>query len=67
MCRMLSKVSINETSIMDEMLSCPYSLQYLSENGRQPENPAQRGNHNDGCGLAFFEKENLQIHVYRYR
>jgi predicted glutamine amidotransferase len=61
MCRMFSKVSFKETSPINEMLNCPYSLKYLSENGRQPENAEVRGTHNDGCGMAFFENGKLKI------
>ncbi|HNU33775.1 MAG TPA: class II glutamine amidotransferase [Bacteroidia bacterium] len=61
MCRMFSKISFKETSPLNEMLNCPYSLKYLSTQGRQPENPELRGNHNDGCGMAFFENEKLKI------
>lgn len=58
---MFSKVSFKEVSPLNEMLNCPYSLKYLSANGRQPENPNDRGNHNDGCGMAFFENGKLKI------
>ena len=62
MCRMIAKVSVQETSIMDEMLNCPYSLEYLSKHGRQPDDPAQRGNHRDGCGMAFIHNNTTEIH-----
>lgn len=62
MCRMIAKVSVATTSIMDEMLTCPYSLKYLSEQGRLPENPQQRGSHHDGCGLAFIRDGNTEVH-----
>jgi predicted glutamine amidotransferase len=62
MCRMIAKISVNETSIMDEMLNCPYSLEYLSEHGRQPGNPSERGNHRDGCGMAFIRKDTTEVH-----
>lgn len=61
MCRMLSKASFREVSPVSEMLNCPYSLKYLSTQGRQPSDPATRGNHNDGCGMAYFENGNLKI------
>ncbi|MEP7170770.1 MAG: class II glutamine amidotransferase, partial [Bacteroidota bacterium] len=62
MCRMIAKASVRETSIMDEMLNCPYSLEYLSEHGRQPDEPSQRGNHRDGCGMAFIQNNTTEIH-----
>lgn len=61
MCRMFSKASFKEVSPINEMLNCPNSLRYLSTQGRQPENPQLRGNHNDGCGMAFFENGKLKI------
>ena len=62
MCRMIAKVSIAETSILEEMLMCPYSLSYLSENGRQPTDPEMRGKHHDGCGIAFAKNGNIEVH-----
>jgi predicted glutamine amidotransferase len=62
MCRMIAKAAVYETSILEEMLNCPYSLQYLSENGRQPDNPVVRGNHHDGCGIAFINHDTTEIH-----
>lgn len=62
MCRMIAKVAVHETSVMDEMMNCPYSLEYLSEQGRQPDNPAQRGQHRDGCGMAFIHSNRTEIH-----
>ena len=59
---MIAKASIAETSIMDEMLTCPQSLQYLSTDGRLPDNPKQRGNHRDGCGIAFVANNKIEIH-----
>ncbi|MEO5572238.1 MAG: class II glutamine amidotransferase [Bacteroidia bacterium] len=59
---MIAKVSLQETSIMDEMLNCPYSLEYLSEHGRQPNDPVKRGDHRDGCGMAFISKDRTYIH-----
>lgn len=50
---MIAKVSSDPVSILDEMLECPYSLEYLSRNGRQHKDPRQRGPHRDGCGLAY--------------
>lgn len=61
MCRMMAKVSPAPSSIMDEMLHCPTSLHYLSENGRQPHAPSKRGGHNDGCGLAFVSNGTIEI------
>ena len=62
MCRMIAKASITETSIMDEMLNCPHSLQYLSTEGRLPDNPKHRGHHRDGCGVAFVVNNKIEIH-----
>ncbi len=59
---MLAKISVEKTSVLDEMLMCPYSLQYLSENGRQPADPNTRGMHNDGSGLAFANNGAVEIH-----
>jgi predicted glutamine amidotransferase len=59
---MIAKVSSTEASIMDEMLMCPTSLQYLSQMGRQPELPWERGEHNDGCGFAFAHRASIEIH-----
>jgi len=59
---MIAKASIQETTILDEMLNCPYSLEYLSEHGRQPDEPSQRGNHRDGCGMAFIHNTTTEIH-----
>jgi predicted glutamine amidotransferase len=62
MCRMMSKISVKETSILDEMLMCPYSLEYLSENGRQPSDPRIRGRHRDGSGMAFAKNGGVEVH-----
>lgn len=62
MCRMLSKISVEPSSILDEMLKCPYSLKYLSEHGRQPSNPDVRGMHHDGSGMAFVHNGSVEIH-----
>jgi len=62
MCRMIAKASVIETSILDEMLHCPHSLKYLSEHGRQPDDPAERGTHLDGCGIAFIHNGTTEIH-----
>ena len=62
MCRMLAKISVEETGILDEMLLCPYSLKYLSQNGRQPADPETRGTHLDGCGLAFSKSGGVEVH-----
>ncbi len=62
MCRMIAKVSVAPSSIMDEMMMCPYSLKYLSENGRQPGDPDTRGEHNDGSGIAFAKNGNIEVH-----
>jgi len=62
MCRMIAKVSSTEASITEEMFLCPTSLHYLSQNGRQPDTPWERGDHNDGCGLAFVNNESIDIH-----
>lgn len=59
---MIAKISVEKTGIIDEMLSCPYSLKYLSKNGRQPGNPEKRGMHHDGCGMAFSNNGSLEIH-----
>lgn len=61
MCRMIAKVASIETSLLNEMLSCPHSLQYLSTQGRLPDNPRERGNHNDGCGMAFVKGNEIKI------
>ena len=58
---MIAKVSSRPVSIMDEMLQCPYSLEYLSLHGRQSENPDTRGKHRDGCGIAFVDNGNIII------
>jgi predicted glutamine amidotransferase len=62
MCRMLAKISVDETGILDEMLMCPYSLKYLSQNGWQPADPETRGRHLDGCGMAFSTGESVEVH-----
>ncbi len=62
MCRMIAKASIAPSSILEEMLTCPHSLKQLSTQGRLPDNPKERGNHNDGCGLAFAAKNKIEIH-----
>src|SRR5580765_642941 len=62
MCRMIAKVSTTEASIMEEMFLCPTSLQYLSQNARQPDAPWERGQHNDGCGMAFVQNGKLESH-----
>ncbi|UKJ05755.1 class II glutamine amidotransferase [Solitalea lacus] len=59
---MLAKVSIFPTSIQEEMLLSPYSMQYLSKHGRLPEDPETHGEHNDGCGIAFVKNNQLEIH-----
>jgi predicted glutamine amidotransferase len=48
--------------ILDEMMRCPYSLQYLSRNGRQPDDPGMRGSHDDGCGMAFSKNGSMEVH-----
>lgn len=62
MCRMIAKVSSSESSIIEEMFLCPTSLHYLSANGKLPNAPWERGEHNDGCGLAFVQDGNIEIH-----
>ena len=62
MCRMISRISVASNPILEEMLTCPHSLKYLSENGRQPNDPAVRGKHNDGCGMAFSTNGSLEVH-----
>jgi predicted glutamine amidotransferase len=62
MCRMIAKISPEPSSIMEEMLLCPTSLSYLSQNGKQPATPWLRGKHNDGCGLAFLNQGKIEIH-----
>jgi len=62
MCRLIAKASIQATTILDEMLHCPVSLKYLSTQGRLPDNPQQRGEHNDGCGIAFVADKGLEVH-----
>ncbi len=62
MCRMIAKASVTPTNIIDEMLLCPHSLKYLSENGKQPDNPNIRGQHLDGCGMAFITDNTTEIH-----
>ena len=56
MCRMLAKVSVLPTGIMEELEQCPNSLLWLSENGRTSKDPDVRGQHNDGCGMAYIDK-----------
>lgn len=58
---MIAKASVAETTIVDEMLLCPHSLKYLSENGKQPDNPNERGKHLDGCGMAFVKNNAVVI------
>ncbi len=62
MCRMIAKASVAKTSLMSEMMTCPQSLHYLSTQGRLPKNPEQRGNHKDGCGIAFISDTKLELH-----
>ena len=62
MCRMIAKVSSAEASIIDEIFLCPVSLHYLSQNGRQPDAPWERGEHKDGCGMAYIENGSITIH-----
>ncbi len=62
MCRMIAKVSPGPSSILDEMLLCPVSLKYLSKNGRQLLDASKRGDHNDGCGMAFLHDGRIEIH-----
>jgi len=59
---MISKISVEPASLLNEMLMCPYSLKYLSENGMQPSDPGVRGEHHDGCGMAFSKNGSLEIH-----
>lgn len=62
MCRMIAKVSPLPSTILDEMLLCPVSLKYLSKKGRQLHDASQRGEHNDGCGMAFLQDGRIEIH-----
>ncbi|MNE36782.1 Gamma-glutamyl-hercynylcysteine sulfoxide hydrolase [compost metagenome] len=62
MCRMLAKISVYPTTIVEEMLLCPTSLHYLSSQGRMPEDPETRGPHNDGCGIAYVNNKSIEIH-----
>jgi predicted glutamine amidotransferase len=59
---MVAKISAETTSIYEELENCPYSLHWLSAHGKQSKNPEQRGTHNDGCGLAWFEEGKLMLH-----
>ena len=56
MCRMLAKISVIPSGIMHELEQCPYSLFWLSENGRKSHDPDIRGRHNDGCGMAYIDE-----------
>ena len=62
MCRLIAKASLHATTILDEMLNCPTSLFYLSTQGRLPDNPKERGEHNDGCGLAYVQDKQIEVH-----
>src|SRR5688572_18438012 len=62
MCRMISRISVIQKPVLEEMISCPYSLQYLSKNGRQPADPDMRGMHRDGCGMAFSKNGMVEVH-----
>lgn len=53
---MLAKVSVMPTGIMEELEQCPNSMLWLSENGRKSHDPDVRGRHNDGCGMAYIDK-----------
>jgi len=59
---MISRISVASSPILEEMLTCPHSLKYLSENGRQPNDPDARGKHNDGCGMAFSTDGGIEVH-----
>ena len=61
MCRMIAKVSKVESSIMEEMTKCPYSLHYLSANGKVIDGNKERGEHRDGCGIALVNNNNILI------
>ena len=43
-------------------MSCPHSLKYLSQHGRQPHDPELRGEHADGCGMAFSNNRSVEVH-----
>jgi predicted glutamine amidotransferase len=58
---MIAKASVEAVKVADEMLNCPHSLKYLSQQGKQPLNPELRGAHNDGCGIAFVNGSGLTI------
>jgi len=59
---MISRISVGINPILDEMMRCPYSLEYLSKNGRQPSDPGKRGSHDDGCGMAFSKNGTVEVH-----
>jgi len=64
MCRMIAKVSAKPGTILDEMLHCPYSLHYLSENGQKKiRGQIGKGQHRDGCGIAFATDNNIEVHT----
>ncbi len=53
MCRMLAKVSAEPENLEQETLLSSCGLEYLSRLGRQPHDPALRGPHHDGTGMAW--------------
>lgn len=60
MCRMLAKVGVVAGTLEQECLLAPHSLKYLSKFGKQPDNPAVRGEHHDGSGFAFVNESGLE-------
>ena len=64
MCRMIGKVSFEEKTLEYEVLEAPRSLLWLSENGRQPDNPDKRGPHKDGNGISYVENGIVKCEKY---
>ena len=58
MCRFLAKVSLNETSLNEELLDAENSLLKQSVNGCVP--PGDPPGHADGCGLAYIKNGQIK-------
>lgn len=57
---MLAKLSMEESTIIDEMLYYPYSLYNQSDKGKQLGSD-KLGFHKDGCGLGFTRGSQITI------
>lgn len=61
MCRMAARVSVQPQSPAFELLEASHSLRKQSLAANYPFSPSGTGPHNDGCGIAWFERGTINL------